>query len=208
MSRPGYNRLDAYWRPHLATLADLVVAAGENKAAAVRRINDRFGLPKTLANGHRVGAFTAGKLARWLASPEFAAHVQEAKRRAAEGEADAPATRSARFRQFAKAVAERCEREHAEAEKALADADAKSQEAIQARAAMNALEGKIVGLRKAERDEEKHAEDLARRRAERDMKTFVRNLLALVKEIDDPVQLKRELAELARRPGRLLEGIE
>jgi len=198
MRTTGKTRLDAHWREHLDTLADCVVAAGGVKSAACRRINDRFDLPKTLASGKRLGAFTPGKLQRWLASAEFRDAVQAAKQRVQEAGADAPATRSATFRRFAKETVQRYEAELAATRKELADADDEDRSRLQTKQA--ALEAQIVDLRKAERTEEKHGQDLARRAVLSDVHVFAKAFARLVVHLGAQDVLKR-LARDVRRAG-------
>jgi len=209
MSRyTGQTRIDPRWSRELPAIAEMFVACGEVRERTCARLNARYGLPRHRPGERAMGVFKPGKLKNWLKTSEFQAHVQEAKRRLAEQGADAPETRSVRFREWIKRTAERYRTEYEAAEKVIADADPGTEPAIKATARLSGLEGRLLNLRKAEREEERHSEDLARRVALRSMKTFAENLLALVREIEDPAAMRRALADAIKRPAKLLDGIE
>jgi len=190
------SRIDSYWRPYLVTVAGIYVASGEVKLAACRALNARYELPKTIAGGKRVGAFTDRKLLRWLETPEFQGYVQDAKRAQIESGANAPETQSAGFRRFAKEAVERYLRLLEEAQGELADCDEEAQGEIRRRIA--GIEQVIVTLRKAEREEERHADDLARRAAMREIAAFAKALASCLVHLQDAKAIRKALKNAAK----------
>ena len=176
------------YRKYLAEIARIFVESGMNMAETVRRVTVQ--LPA-------LSKFRWEHFARWKGNKEWEAAVQQAQSEAALLTTYSPQVRGQQFIAWAKDTLEHLE----EGYKNLKAEEGGEKE-------KRDLEGRIQTLHTNLRAEERHLDDLEQRRAQRNMRQFVANVLEVAGQVTSIEECRARLEEVRREPLALMKGIE